>query len=38
MHAYKLGAREHSVMNMIAGRLGNEEIAALAAYFATLEN
>ena len=38
MHAYKEKAREHPVMNMVAGRLGNEEIAALAAYFATLEN
>lgn len=38
MHAYKLGAREHPVMNMVAGRLGNEEIAALAAYFAALED
>ena len=38
MHAYKLGVREHPVMNMVAGRLGNEEIAALAAYFAALED
>ncbi len=38
MHAYKSKRREHPVMNMIAGRLGDEEIAALAAYFATLEN
>ena len=38
MHAYKLGVREHPVMNMVAGRLGNEEIAALAAYFAVLED
>ncbi len=38
MHAYKLGVREHPVMNMVAGRLGNEEIAALAAYFATIDN
>ena len=38
MHAYKTKAREHPVMNMIAGRLGDEEIAALAAYFANLEN
>ncbi|MBV0912778.1 c-type cytochrome [Anianabacter salinae] len=37
MHAYKTKAREHPVMNMMAGRLSNEEIAALAAYFATLE-
>lgn len=37
MHAYKTKTRAHPVMQMIAGRLGNEEIAALAAYFATLE-
>lgn len=37
MHAYKSKNREHPVMNMIAGRLGDEEIAALAAYFAGLE-
>ena len=36
MHAYKNKVREHPVMNMVAGRLGDEEIAALAAYFATL--
>lgn len=38
MHAYKQNTREHPVMNMVAGRLNDEEIAALAAYFATLEN
>jgi len=38
MHAYKRKLRPHPVMQMIAGRLNNEEIAALAAYFATLEN
>ncbi|QDC08501.1 c-type cytochrome [Oceanicola sp. D3] len=37
MHAYKQKTRTHPVMNMVAGRLGDEEIAALAAYFATLE-
>lgn len=37
MHAYKRKLRPHPVMQMIAGRLSNEEIAALAAYFATLE-
>ncbi|MCL5778665.1 c-type cytochrome [Limibaculum sp. FT325] len=37
MHAYKARVRPHPVMQMIAGRLGDEEIAALAAYFATLE-
>ncbi|MFC3118282.1 c-type cytochrome [Jhaorihella thermophila] len=33
MHAYKQKVRPHPVMQMMAGRLGNEEIAALAAYF-----
>ncbi|MCY4591242.1 MAG: c-type cytochrome [Alphaproteobacteria bacterium] len=33
MHAYRTGRREHPVMQMIARRLGDEEIAALAAYF-----
>lgn len=33
MHAYKDGARQHPVMQMMAGRLSNDEIAALAAYF-----
>lgn len=37
LHAYKNKQRNHPVMQMIAGRLGDEEIAALAAYFATLE-
>jgi len=35
--SYKTGARSHQVMGMIAERLGDEEIAALAAYFATVE-
>lgn len=34
LHAYREGAREHPVMQMIASRLGDEEIASLAAYFA----
>ena len=34
---YRTKLREHPVMNMIAGRLSDEEIAALSAYFATLE-
>ncbi|MBU2993139.1 c-type cytochrome [Octadecabacter sp. 1_MG-2023] len=33
MHAYKDGVRTHPVMQMMAQRLSNEEIAALAAYF-----
>ena len=37
MHAYRSKSRAHPVMNMIAGRLSDAEIAALAAYFATLE-
>ncbi|WP_299671840.1 c-type cytochrome [uncultured Roseobacter sp.] len=38
MHAYKNKQRNHPVMQMIAGRLGDEEIAALAAYFKDLTN
>ncbi|MFN4156169.1 MAG: c-type cytochrome [Paracoccaceae bacterium] len=37
MHAYKSRLRPHPVMQMMASRLSNDEIAALAAYFATLE-
>lgn len=37
MHAYRSKAREHPVMRMMAGRLSDEEIAALAAYFAEKE-
>ena len=37
MHAYKDGVRAHPVMQMMAGRLSNEEIAALAAYFKDVE-
>lgn len=37
MHAYKQKQRDHPVMQMMAGRLSDEEIAALAAYFAGLE-
>lgn len=37
MHAYKNKFRDHPVMQMMVGRLSNEEIAALAAYFADLE-
>lgn len=37
MHAYKDKVRPNEVMQMIAGRLSNEEIAALAAYFKDLE-
>jgi cytochrome c len=38
MHAYKSKLRPHPVMQMMAGRLSNAEIAALAAYYATIEN
>lgn len=37
MHAYKDGVRPHPVMQMMATRLSNEEIAALAAYFQDIE-
>lgn len=37
MHAYKRKLRPHPVMQMMAGRLADDEIAALAAYFATLD-
>ncbi len=33
MHAYKEGIRPHPVMQMMASRLSDEEIAALAAFF-----
>ena len=36
MHAYRAKHRDHPVMSMIAGRLSDEEIAGLAAYFANL--
>ncbi len=35
LHAYKTGHRLHEVMGLIAKRLSDEEIAGLAAYFAT---
>lgn len=37
MHSYKRKLRPHPVMQMMAGRLSDEEIAALAAYFRDLE-
>ena len=37
MHSYKEKVRNHPVMQMMAGKLSNEEIAALAAYFEKLE-
>ena len=37
MQSYKQKVRKHPVMQMLAGRLSDEEIAALAAYFKMLE-
>ena len=37
MHAYKDKVRPNEVMQLVAGRLSNDEIAALAAYFKDLE-
>ena len=37
MQSYKQKARKHPVMQMLAERLSDEEIAALAAYFELLE-
>ena len=37
MHAYKNKHRENQVMQQQAGRLANDEIAAIAAYFANLK-
>lgn len=37
MLAYKTKQREHPIMQMMAGRLNDEEIAALAAYFNSLD-
>ncbi|WP_210200432.1 c-type cytochrome [Cohaesibacter celericrescens] len=36
MHAYKKKLRIHPVMQMVSGRLSDDEIAALAAYFGGL--
>lgn len=36
MRQYRDGERENPVMRTIAGRYGEEELAALAAYFASL--
>lgn len=38
MHAYRRGLRPHAVMQTVSRRLGDEEIAALAEYFATIDN
>ena len=38
LQAYKRGKREHPVMQLVAGRLSDEEIAALAAHFRAVVN
>ncbi len=38
LHAYKRGKRVHPAMQLVAGRLSDEEIAALAAYFGEADN
>ncbi len=38
MHAYRAKHRDNQVMQMITGRLADDEIAALAAYFKSLGN
>lgn len=38
MHAYREGLRPHQVMQNIARRLTDEDIAALAIYFATIDD
>ena len=37
LHEYKNKHRKNQVMQMMAGGLGDEEIAALASYFASLQ-
>ncbi|WP_114966699.1 c-type cytochrome [Alkalilacustris brevis] len=38
MHAYRQGLRPHDVMQSVARRLDDEQIAALASYFATIDD
>ena len=38
LHAYREKHRENTVMQLVAGRLADDEIAALAAYFQDLNN
>lgn len=38
LHAFRGKHRDNSVMQLVAGRLSDEEIAALAVYFKNLEN
>lgn len=37
MHGYRSGTRVHPVMQMVAQSLGDEELAALAAYFSAIK-
>lgn len=37
MHAYRAKELENNVMQLVAGRLDDEQIASLAVYFASLE-
>jgi cytochrome c len=37
LHAFRAKHRDNSVMQLVAGRLTDEEIAALAAYFGELK-
>ncbi len=38
LHAYKRGMRVHPVMQLVAGRLSDEEIASLAVYFRDVDD
>ena len=38
LHAYKRGLRIHPVMQLVAGRLSDEEIASLAVYFRDVDD
>ena len=38
MHAYREKHRDNPVMQMVTGRLADDEIAALAAYFKDLDH
>ena len=38
LHAYKRGKRVHPIMQLVAGRLSDEEIAALAVHFLLVED
>jgi cytochrome c553 len=36
LQAYKSGERQHAMMQMFAGQLGDQDMADIAAYYATL--